>query len=89
MPQADYYVNGIIYPGLPVTWTGNVSSDWDNAGNWSACGLPDITRNILIPDVSPNSFPVLTTSAYCKSITIESGATLTIGQQGSITIGNN
>ena len=89
MPQVDYYENGIASPGLPVTWTGNISSAWDNAGNWTECGLPDITRDIIIPDVSPNSFPVINMAGFCRSISIESGATLTIGATGSLIISNN
>ena len=89
MPQADYYINGLIGAGLPVTWTGNISNEWENAGNWSACGLPDATRNIIIPDVSPNSFPVITAPYNCRSITIEAGASLTIGLGGSLIISDN
>jgi len=89
MPQVDYYVNGLVGPGLPATWTGNINSAWDNAGNWSECGLPDITRDIVIPDVSPNSFPVINLAGYCRSISIETGATLTIGASGSLIISNN
>jgi hypothetical protein len=89
MPQVDYYKNGHIGAGLPVTWTGNINGDWDNAGNWSACGLPDITRNIIIPDVSPHSFPVVNVPGFCKSILIQAGATMTIGLTGSITVGDN
>jgi hypothetical protein len=87
MPQNDYYKNGLVEAGLQNTWTGNINSAWENAGNWNACGVPDITRNIIIPNVTPNSFPVVTTAAYCKTISISSGAALTIGPTGSVTIG--
>jgi hypothetical protein len=89
MPQADYYLNGLVAEGLLYTWTGNISSAWNNAGNWNACGIPDITRQVVIPDVSPNSFPTITGTASCKSIKIQTGATVTISPTGSITVGDN
>ena len=89
MPQAAYYINGLVEQGLPVTWTGNIDSNWDDAGNWNECGIPDFSRNIIIPDVSPKSFPVITVAGYCKSIRIESGAIVTVAPTGSITVGEN
>lgn len=89
MPQADYYLNGLVAEGLLYTWTGGIGSDWNNAGNWNSCGIPDITRKVVIPDVSPNSFPIITGSASCKSIRIQTGATLSVGPTGTITVGNN
>jgi hypothetical protein len=89
MPQSTYYINGLVAEGLQYTWTGTLNNDWSNAGNWNACGIPDITRKVIIPNVSPNSFPVITTAAYCKSVKIQSGATLSVGPTGSVTLGNN
>jgi hypothetical protein len=89
MPQPDFYLNGLVAEGLLYTWTGNINGAWDNAGNWNACGIPDITRQVIIPDVSPNSFPVITGSASCKSIKIQTGATLTVSPTGAITVGGN
>ncbi len=89
MPQADFYLNGQVAEGLLYTWTGSISSAWNDAGNWNACGIPDITRQVVIPDVSPNSFPTITGTASCKSIKIQTGATLTISPTGSISVGDN
>ena len=88
MPQSTFYINGLVAEGL-YTWTGALSSAWDNAGNWNACGIPDITRQVIIPNVSPNNFPVITGTASCKTIKIQTGATLTVGPTGSITVGGN
>jgi hypothetical protein len=89
MPQAVYYINGLVPVGLSNTWTGALSSAWDNAANWNACGIPDISRQAIIPDVSPNPFPVITGTASCKSIKILTGATLSVSPTGSVTVGNN
>jgi hypothetical protein len=89
MPQSSYYMNSIVAEGIKTTWTGNASTAWDNSANWNSCGVPDISRNIVIPNVSPHSFPILTTAAFCKTIKIETGATVTVSPTGSITVGNN
>jgi len=87
MPQADYYWNGIVASGLPSTWTGNNSSAWDNAGNWDGCGIPNTTRNAVIPNVSPNPFPVIDGLVSCKSVAVQPGATLIIAPAGVLVIG--
>jgi hypothetical protein len=89
MPQTAYYSDGVVASGILNTWSGNAGSAWDDAGNWNNCGIPDSTRDIVIPDVSPRSFPVVTTAGHCRSIHIESGATLTISPSGTITVGDN
>jgi hypothetical protein len=87
-PQSTYYINGLVAEGLLYTWTGTVSSAWNNVANWNACGIPDITRQVVIPNVSPNSFPIVNTASACKSIKILTGATLSVGPTGSITLGS-
>ncbi|MCB2220634.1 MAG: T9SS type A sorting domain-containing protein [Bacteroidetes bacterium] len=75
-----------------ITWTGDVSTDWNVASNWSYDLLPELTKDALIPDV-PNK-PVLSSgiNGTVKNITIESGSSLTITANtleiaGSITNG--
>jgi hypothetical protein len=88
MPQQVFYIDGIIAAGLHPTWTGNVSSDWNNPSNWNSCGVPVLSRRAIIPNVAPNANPVLSSEGYCKSVTVQSGATLTITSSASITVGN-
>jgi hypothetical protein len=87
MPKPDYYIDGIIAPGLPVTWTGNAGNNWFEELNWDACGSPDKLRNVIIPDVSPNAFPVINLPAECYSITIENNAAVSISSSGSLSVG--
>lgn len=73
----DYSVKVVA----PVTWTGTVSSDWDNASNWSTAILPDENYNVLIPSSpSGGNFPEidLSTQAVCNQLKIETGASVTI-----------
>jgi hypothetical protein len=68
-----------IQPGL---WTGGVDSDWWNAGNWSGGFIPNVYTpdyDIVIPTGLTN-YPVLTSgNAYGNSMTVESGASFTMG----------
>jgi hypothetical protein len=89
MPQTTYYFDGLVPAGLLPTWTGSVSSAWNDVSNWNACGIPDITRDVVIPNISPNPFPIVTTAASCKSLNIQSGATVSVSPTGSITLGSN
>jgi hypothetical protein len=70
-----------------VIWTGNVDSDWDDAGNWNACGIPTINTHVIIPNVTPRAFPYVTVDGYCKTIDIKPGATVHVSLTGSITVG--
>jgi hypothetical protein len=88
MPANVYYKDGIVQAGLPSTWNGNNGSDWSDPDNWSGCGLPDFNKKVVVPDVSPNAFPVITDTAECKSIEIENGAVITISANGKLLIGN-
>jgi hypothetical protein len=72
------------------TWTGAVSTDWNNSGNWSCGYLPTTATTVLIP-VTANQ-PVLNLGAAgaANDLTIASGATLsvtgnTISVAGTIT----
>ncbi len=74
--------NRVDWTGQVVlTWNGSVSSDWNNANNWTASIGPDIVptgnEDVIITNVM-NS-PRLTTSAHkAKKLTINTGARLII-----------
>jgi hypothetical protein len=86
-PKDYYYFDGLVAPGLPATWTGNAGNTWNNAGNWTSCGMPDANRNVVIPNVSSNHYPIIINTVHCKSINVENGATLTISQDGMLMVG--
>lgn len=62
-------------------WTGNTSSNWHTAGNWSS-GIPTGTTAAIIKG-SPNNPIISTADASASNLTIESGASLTL-QNGRI-----
>lgn len=79
---------GVIQPvqAATCTWTGFVSSDWANAGNWTNCGglVPGVTDNVVIP-VSANDPVYSETLGFdLNAIDIQAGATLKIANAYNI-----
>lgn len=59
-------------------WQGTVNTDWATAGNWSKNATPTVTDSVVIP-IAIN-YPIINTSGTfsVKTITIDSGAMLTV-----------
>jgi PKD repeat protein len=73
----DYKIN--VLPASN-TWIGT-STDWNSASNWSDNTVPTSSYNITIPTApSGGNYPVIQigTTAKCNTLTIESGATITV-----------
>lgn len=70
-------------------WTGAVSTNWASSGNWNICGVPTITRDVIVPIVQTNNYPIIQINAYCRTIVIKTGATVTLGSSGALTVGNS
>src|SRR6266566_928419 len=61
-----------------ITWTGNVSTDWATAGNWSTNSVPLASDKAIIP-AGRARYPVLSgTKKSVGSLQIDSGASLTV-----------
>src|SRR5216117_4212454 len=61
-----------------TTWTGNVSTDWSTAGNWSTNSVPSASDKAIIP-AGRARYPVLSgTKKSVGSLQIDSGASLTV-----------
>ncbi len=72
-----------------VSWTGSLDSDWATPGNWNNNAVPNLTTDIIIPDVANDPVISSTTDANCNNISIKAGAELTIEAGGTlITEGN-
>jgi Secretion system C-terminal sorting domain len=67
-----------------TTWNGSVSTAWNTADNWSA-GVPDAADAVTIPDVT-NDPTLSTIGAVAQSVSVESGAVLTISAAGSLNL---
>jgi hypothetical protein len=82
-----------------ITWTGNVSNDWSEAGNWEInSGAPGATTivnriprsydNVYIPNTASNYPTISTGNVEARGVIIESGATLTM-TGGTLNVGWN
>ncbi len=77
---------------IPTTWLGGhpgQETAWHCPKNWNTQHTPDAFNNVFIPDVSTQSgyFPVIESDAgTVNSLTLESGAQLTITQSGSLVL---
>jgi PKD repeat protein len=68
-------------------WTGAVSSVWENSDNWNTPIVPQSSSNVIIPITSNN--PVIASAIIINDLHIQSGASLTIAPEGSLTADGN
>ena len=74
---------------LLFTWTGNQSTAWLLAANWSFNRTPEeIEETITIPSGRPR-YPILDVLQEVGGLSIEPGATLTIAPDGRLTVTGN
>lgn len=70
------------------SWIGVTSSDWNTASNWCG-GIPGPATDVIIPSTAP-FMPVLSGgSGSAHHISIGTGATLTVGNNGVLNIYGN
>lgn len=66
-------------------WTGNVSTDWATAGNWCDGIIPGSATDVIITS-GATRMPNISTSVNSRSLTVNSGATLTLTGTGTLNI---
>jgi hypothetical protein len=69
----------------PIFWSGTVSSVWENPANWVGGQLPDINTDVIINSGLQN-YPVVSSNAICRSLTMKLGAILTVMTGYKLTI---
>jgi len=69
-------LSGISATFAQTIWTGNTNTDWSTASNWNPSFAPSDVDDVIIPAGITN-YPVLNFGQRIKSLTIESGATMT------------
>lgn len=69
-------------------WNGSLNTDWNTAANWTPSGVPNNTQPVTIANVTNK--PVISggVSAQACSLTIQTGAQLTVASNNSITVVN-
>ncbi|MES2776942.1 MAG: hypothetical protein V4722_22385 [Bacteroidota bacterium] len=74
----------ILVYDLTTTWTGNVSNNWNTAGNWSSGAIPTAINDVVIPNVTID--PIISTAgAVARTIHVMPGGSLTLNATGSLT----
>ncbi len=71
---------------IPVTWTGNMDTDWNKAENWNPAAVPTTLNDVTIPNV-PNK-PVITTTntTFCHDLTVQDGSSIVVNPGKSIIV---
>ncbi len=68
-------------------WQGTPSSDWDDPNNWSGGVVPISTSDVIIPDASTSVHsPILASSSFVKTITIQQNGILNGGNSTTLTV---
>jgi len=68
------------------SWVGLTSTDWFTASNWCDNAVPTLASDVII---NTGIFqPVINNTAQCNSITINTGATLTVSGTNTLTVGS-
>lgn len=70
------------------SWTGIVSSDWNNASNWCG-GIPTSTTDVIIRPGTPFQPIIGASGGFCRNITINQNASLTISSANSLNVHGN
>ncbi|MGA2822238.1 MAG: C1 family peptidase [Bacteroidales bacterium] len=68
-------VKNIIVNPATAKWTGTASSDWNQGANWDATFPPGACTDVTVPASTPKGI-IITGSAICHDLIIESGANL-------------
>ncbi len=66
----------------PNTWTGAVSTAWEDPANWSCGAIPNASTVVVIN----SGTVVINSSAICYSLTLQPGVNLVINSIGSLTV---
>jgi hypothetical protein len=79
------YVTSVCLDGK---WEGSVSTDWFNPANWCSGSVPLASTDVTIP--ATVTLPLInTTAAVARTITIESGASLTMTGASGLSVRGN
>lgn len=77
-----------VYSGFEVLiqfqsqWGGSVSNSWENPANWNCNAVPDMNTDVVIPSGSV----VINTNTTIRSLTVVSGATVTVSPGVTLTV---
>jgi hypothetical protein len=88
----NIFIDEILVISKRNIWTGNVSTEWNNAGNWSIGNVPNPYDKVVIPALPAGLlFPVIANgiSAECYDIIVAPAADLIIQPGGTLIVKRN
>ncbi|MDN5292424.1 MAG: hypothetical protein PWQ06_2663, partial [Anaerophaga sp.] len=73
------------------TWLGTNGTDWFNGDNWAGGFAPSAANSVKVNTLNSSNNPVIgiNMDAYCSSLTIETGKTVTLKPGSSLEITND
>jgi len=83
-----FRINTLYNPDTPDSsiWTGTISNEWNQAGNWSN-GVPGTNTHIIVSQV--NNYPIISSQVTCASLTIQPNSKLTINNNNTLSVLGN
>lgn len=78
-----------IVPGVTNTWTGTISTDWAEGGNWSLDRQVQDTDVALVPAAPANQPVIPIGTMSLNEVIVESGASLTLAGGCDVTVTNS
>jgi autotransporter-associated beta strand protein len=89
MPSAAATLAVSVAP-TNISWTGNVSSDWNNQNNWSPTKIPGSCDNVTIGNSSLNPCVINNAGVYIvNNLTINGNGIFNITNSASFTVNGN
>jgi hypothetical protein len=70
-------------------WTGTTSTDWFEPANWSCAGVPNSSRDLIVPTGAARMPVINATGATFRNIIIQNAATLTTNGTNNIDVYGN
>lgn len=74
-----------VWNGTVESYPGAGFGDWLTPANWTPAGAPIATDDVIIPATTYDPRIDWQGISYCNALTIEAGATLTLGSYGFLT----
>lgn len=60
-----------------ISWIGVADTAWENTANWSCGTLPDRKTDVIVKATAPR-FPQVNSNAFCRSVSLQYGATIIV-----------
>ena len=82
----QYITYANITIAIPGTWTGAISSDWNNPGNWTCNGIPTAATDVTIPSAIISPSILASNINAVNNLTLSAGTSFTIETKSKFTI---